>query len=61
MSSRNKRLVELIRQGISGGYHNANYRTPWSPKPQALFAGKTVKKKGEDGIFLKWANLRSKA
>jgi hypothetical protein len=51
MSSDNKQLMKLIRQGISGRYRNATYRTPWSPKPQALFAGKTVEKQGEDGIF----------
>ena len=51
MSSGNKQLMKLIRQGISGRYHNAKYRTPWSPKLRALFAGKTVQKQGEDGIF----------
>jgi hypothetical protein len=51
MSSGNKQLMKLIRQGISSRYHNAKYRTPWSPKPRALFAGKTVQKQGKDGIF----------
>jgi hypothetical protein len=51
MSSRNKPLVKLIRQGISGGYRNATYRTPRSPRFQAPSIGKTVKKKREDGIF----------
>ena len=51
MSSRNKQLVELIRQGISGSYRNASYCSSWLPKPHALFIGRGVKEKGEDGIF----------
>jgi hypothetical protein len=51
MPFRNKHLVELIRQGISSGYRNANYCTPRLPKPLAFFLGNAVKKKGEDGIL----------
>ena len=51
MSSENKQLVEFIRQGIGSRSQNAECCTPWSPKAPALFAGTTVKKKGEDAIF----------
>jgi hypothetical protein len=51
MSSGNKPLVKFICQGIDVSSQNAKYRPPWSPAPSPLFAGKAVKKKGEDAIF----------
>ena len=51
MSSGNKQLVKFIREGVRCSSQNAKCRPPWSPEPSALFAGRTVKKKGEDGIF----------
>lgn len=51
MSSRNKPLVKLIRQGISSGYGNANHRTPRSPRFQAPSAGMAVEQQGEDGVL----------
>jgi hypothetical protein len=51
MSSGNKQLMKFIRQGIDGNSQNAKYRPAWSPKPSPPFAGKAVKKKGEDAIF----------
>jgi len=51
VSSRNEHLVELIRQGISGGNCYANCCPSWLPKSPGLFVGETVEHKGEDGIF----------
>ena len=51
MSSRNKQLVEFIRQGIGRRYQNAKQRAPWLPEPSPLLVGTVVKKKGEDAIF----------
>lgn len=51
MSSGNKQLVKFIGQGIGGSSQNAKHRPLWPPKPAPRFAGKAVKKKGENGIF----------
>jgi len=43
--------MEFIRQGIGGGDRNAHYGAPRSPLAHAVFRGKAVKKKGEDGVL----------
>jgi hypothetical protein len=46
-------LVIFVRQGISGGHQDANYRPPWPPDELLLFARNAVKKQGEYGVFSK--------
>jgi hypothetical protein len=60
MSSGNKPLVKLIRQGKGGCRQNAECRAPGLPKAPALVARKTVEKQAEDAILNQMGQLAEK-
>jgi hypothetical protein len=51
MSSGDKQLVKLVRQGVSGCGEDAQRRPAWPPKVLPPTDWKTVEKQGKDAVF----------